>query len=124
MLTPMTGVASPTQRSESLPFHPMMEHEQLHGPAVAPMEGPIARATHIAGHANILSVTAKDLKSDRASDSENRIRELEDENLSLRKEGFSKDREIRKLKSELLRRGVRAGSYEAGMKRPRCNEDI
>lgn len=57
-------------------------------------------------------------------DSEIRIRELEDENIALRKGGFQKDREIRNLKAELLRRGAHIDSFEVGMKRPRYDEGL
>jgi hypothetical protein len=48
---------------------------------------------------------------------EDKLQELEDENLKLRNENVLKDREIRKLKSELEQ--LRGASYETGSKRPR-----
>ena len=59
---------------------------------------------------------------DAPHDSEIRIRELEDENIALRRGGFRKDREIRKLKAELLRKGGHVDLFELGRKRPRYDE--
>lgn len=71
-------------------------------------------------------VTFQQLGSDPASESESRIRELETENLDLRKENFYKDRQIRKLKAELLQKGIRSGSvrreaFEDNCRSPNLN---
>lgn len=78
----------------------------------------------------------KQLFSNPPSDVEARITELEHENLGLRQAGFCKDREIRELKAELLKLGIRTSAthdklfeasmkrIEAGVKRPRYDDDI
>lgn len=108
-----------------MPYHPMVGRDQLHRPVSTMGVLP-----------NTLAIRPKQLDSDPPSESEGRIRELEDENLGLRKAGFCKDREIRKLKAELLELGIRTSAtheaafeasmkrIEAGVKRPRHSEDV
>ncbi|KAF2444704.1 hypothetical protein P171DRAFT_431509 [Karstenula rhodostoma CBS 690.94] len=125
LFAPATTIASSPQRAESVPYYPMVGRGQLHRPV-----------STVGVLPNTLAVRPKQLDSDSASDSEARIRELEDKNLSLRKAGFCKDREIRKLKAELRKLGIRTSAthdaafetsmkrIEAGIKRPRSVEDV
>lgn len=108
-IMPATHTESPSRRVEPLPFRPMVGRDQLHSPMTA--------------RSDIPNMAVDYRESGLVSDPEVRIRDLEDENLYLRKEGFSKDREIRMLKSKLLCRKGNTGSFETGMKRPRCDED-
>jgi hypothetical protein len=121
----VTATASSPQRAESVPCHPMVGRDQLLRPA-----------STMGVFSDALAIRPKQLDSDPASESEARIRELEGENLSLRKVGFCKDREIRMLKAELLQLGIRTSAthdaafeasmnrLEAGVKRPRYDEDV
>ncbi|KAF9740315.1 hypothetical protein PMIN04_004966 [Paraphaeosphaeria minitans] len=114
-----TTVSSSPQEARSMPYHPMVGRDQLH-----------RLVSTMSILPDTFAVRPKQL------DSETRIRELEDENLGLRQAGFCKDREIRKLKSELLVLGIRRSAVhdaafepsikraEAGIKRLRCDEDV
>ncbi|KAL1610402.1 hypothetical protein SLS60_002069 [Paraconiothyrium brasiliense] len=115
--------ASPPRRAES--YHPMVGREYFQVPAGS--VGVLQEA---------LGAGPKQSNLDPSFEAEGRIRELEDENLSLRKDGFCKDREIRKLKAELLSSGNRTSTtndaalegsmkpLEAGVKRRRYEEDV
>jgi hypothetical protein len=121
----MTAAALSLQRADSAPCHPMIGRDQLLRPV---------STTGVMS--DVLAIRPKQPDSDPASESEARIRELEGENLDLRKVGFCKDREIRMLKAELLQLGIRTSTthdaafeanmkrLEAGVKRPRCDEDV
>ncbi|KAJ4349760.1 uncharacterized protein N0V89_008378 [Didymosphaeria variabile] len=110
--------ASPPQRAESAPYHAMVGREYLNMPAGS-----------VGVFQDVLAARPKHSDSDPPSEAEARIKELEDENLSLRKEGFCKDREIRKLRAELLSRGIctsttKDAAFGAGVKRARHEEDV